>query len=260
MIIAHTPQELHTAIQAWKNQGLKIGFVPTMGALHAGHISLIKLAQNKADKTVASIFVNPTQFAPHEDFSRYPRQETQDSNALQAAGADLVYLPTADQIYADGQEPRAFPGKAAEGLETLFRPHFFGGVVNVVERLFSQVTPDIAVFGEKDFQQLQVIREMVKTREMAIEVVGAPIIRDEYGLALSSRNAYLSAEELSTARQMNKILREAARGTITLPQAAEKLLAEGFDTIDYVEARWNRLLAAAWLGKTRLIDNVSLSA
>ncbi|MCD8497965.1 MAG: pantoate--beta-alanine ligase [Alphaproteobacteria bacterium] len=256
MHIARTRDDLQSVIQGWKADGLRVGFVPTMGALHDGHISLMTLAAQHADKVIASIFVNPTQFAPHEDFAQYPRTEADDLQKLEAAGVALVYLPTEDVIYEGGREPRVSPGKAAEGLESDFRPHFFGGVVNVVERLFSQVTPDIAMFGEKDFQQLQVIAEMVQAYDMPIEIIGGPIARDSEGLALSSRNAYLSAEELQIARQMNKILRDAARGEITPPQAASKLLAAGFDKIDYVEKRWNRILAAAWLGKTRLIDNM----
>ncbi|MCD8563018.1 MAG: pantoate--beta-alanine ligase [Alphaproteobacteria bacterium] len=256
MQTARTKDELQNIIRGWKNQSARIGFIPTMGALHEGHISLMNLAAQHADKVVASIFVNPTQFAPHEDFAQYPRTEDADLARLAEAGVDLVYLPTEAEIYKGDRTPRVQPGKAAEGLETLFRPHFFGGVVNVVERLFSHVTPDVAVFGEKDFQQLQVIREMADTYNMPIEIIGGPIARDAEGLALSSRNAYLSPEELTIARQMNRILFEAAQGLVTPEQAATKLLAAGFDKIDYVETRGNRLLAAAWLGKTRLIDNV----
>lgn len=256
MQTARTHQDLQTIIQGWKSQPMRIGFVPTMGALHEGHISLMELAREHADKVVASIFVNPTQFAPHEDFAQYPRTEDMDLAKLAAAGVDLVYLPTEAEIYADGRTSRVQPGKAAAGLETLFRPHFFGGVVNVVERLFSHVTPDVAVFGEKDFQQLQVIREMVETYDMPITIIGGPIARDSEGLALSSRNAYLSPAELAIARQMNRILAETAQGLIPPQQASERLLEAGFNKIDYVENRWNRVLAAAWLGRTRLIDNV----
>lgn len=256
MLIARTKKNLQETVRVWKSGGARIGFVPTMGALHEGHISLMNLCKTRADRTIASIFVNPTQFAPHEDFDRYPRLEEQDCIKLEDAGVDMVYLPTAAEIYEDGKEPRVTPGPAAEGLETLFRPHFFGGVVNVVERLFSHVQPDIAIFGEKDYQQLEVIREMAATHDMPIDIVGGPIIRDDHGLALSSRNAYLSPAELAIARQMNVILYEAARGTITPEAAADKLLEAGFHKIDYVAPRWGRLLAAAWLGKTRLIDNV----
>lgn len=264
MRIAFTHAELEEILTPWKIDGQRIAFVPTMGALHAGHVSLMQLAREYADKVVASIFVNPTQFAPHEDFEHYPRQEAADMDKLEESGVDLVYLPLESGIYADGLEPYVQPGSAAEGLETLFRPHFFGGVVNVVERLFSHIQPDIAIFGEKDFQQLQVIREMVETYNMPIRIIGGPIVRDSEGLALSSRNAYLSPEELAVARQMNKILlriaslREPAR-LEAIQKAPQDLLAAGFDKIDYVQPRWNRLLAAAWLGKTRLIDNVPLA-
>jgi pantoate--beta-alanine ligase len=260
MQIARTRAELDTILAPWKAAGQRLGFVPTMGALHEGHLSLTALARQTADKVAASIFVNPTQFAPHEDFGQYPRQEAADLAKLEEAGVDLVYLPRETDIYENGREPHAQPGAAAEGLETLFRPHFFGGVVNVVERLFSHVKPDLAIFGEKDFQQLQVIREMVETYAMGIEILGGPIIRDSEGLALSSRNAYLSGAELAVARTLNKTLRETGQGLITTQQASQALLDAGFSAIDYIEARWNRLLAAAWLGKTRLIDNVEMAS
>jgi pantoate--beta-alanine ligase len=232
--------------------GWDIAYVPTMGALHDGHLSLVKLAKSKADKVVVSIFVNPTQFAPHEDFDSYPRDEDGDLAKLRAAGVDGVYLPTRDVMYADGEDSAIKAGAAAEGLETDFRPHFFDGVVNVVYLLFDHVQPNVAVFGEKDFQQLQVIREMVEDQGLPVEVIGAPIARDEYGLALSSRNAYLSADELAIARQLNVILKEAA-----VDAAPQALLDAGFDKVDYVALRWGRVLAAAWIGKTRLIDNMA---
>lgn len=248
MLIARTKNDLQTTIQSWKAQGKKIAFVPTMGALHEGHISLMTLAATKADKVIASIFVNPTQFAPHEDFAQYPRHEKEDCAKLEAAGVDLVYLPTEGEIYNDGRTPRLQPGPASLGLESDFRPHFFGGVVNVVDRLFQHVTPDIAIFGEKDFQQLQVIREIAGD----IEIIGGPIVRDAEGLALSSRNAYLSPEELAIARTLNKILLD----TSSLRAKSEAIQQAGFHKIDYLETRWNRLLVAVWLGKTRLIDNI----
>lgn len=244
--------QLGDIITRWKNQGLRVGFVPTMGALHEGHLSLIELAKSKSDRVVVSIFVNPTQFAPHEDFDSYPRDTGKDLTKLQQAGVNMAYTPNESEIYPNGKDTDIRAGHAAEGLETTFRPHFFDGVVNVVARLFNQVQPDIAIFGEKDFQQLQVIREMVKAQAMPIEIIGAPIARDAHGLALSSRNAYLSAEELQTARRLNKILREGA------DNPAQALLDAGFDKVDYVEERWGRRLSAAWIGKTRLIDNVEI--
>jgi len=252
MQVARSAAELDALIQTYKQEGRRIGFVPTMGALHAGHLSLVELAQKQSDVCVVSIFVNPAQFAPHEDFDAYPRDTDGDLAKCREAGVDLVYLPSVDDIYPNGQDSPLKAGAAAQGLESDFRPHFFDGVVNVVSRLFGQVQPDMAVFGEKDFQQFMVIREMVAGLGLPIEIVGAPIKRDSYGLALSSRNAYLSEEELTVARKLNKILRLA-----DTPQEAEtQLLAAGFDKVDYVSERWDRILGAAWIGKTRLIDNL----
>lgn len=262
MKIIRTTHDLEKQVSAWKAETRTTGFVPTMGALHDGHLSLLDIACEKTDKTIVSIFVNPTQFAPHEDFDAYPREEDKDLDKLRRAGADLVYLPDRASIYPDGEAAELRAGSEAQGLETDFRPHFFDGVVNVVSRLFAQVRPDLAVFGEKDFQQLQVIREMVKTRAMNIEVIGAPIKRDAYGLALSSRNAYLSDGELDIARMLNQAIYNAAhqiRGGADEKQACREaeasLLTCGFDKVDYIALRWNRVLAAAWLGRTRLIDN-----
>lgn len=226
-----------------------IGFVPTMGALHAGHLSLVGIARNHSDHVIVSIYVNPTQFAPGEDFDAYPRDIDADLAQLKAAAVDLVYLPETQDIYPNGQDSLITAGAAGAGLESEFRPHFFDGVVNVVNRLFTQVKPDIAVFGEKDYQQLAVIREMVAGQDMGIEIFGGETTRDAHGLALSSRNAYLSADELTIARQLNVIL----HGGAPTPEA---LIAAGFDKVDYVAKRWGRVLAAAWIGKTRLIDNV----
>lgn len=225
-----------------------LAFVPTMGALHAGHLSLIEAARRHGTVAV-SIFVNPTQFAPGEDFEAYPRDV--DSDIAQIEGVELVYLPRVEDLYPDGAFSDVKAGKAAQGLETDFRPHFFDGVCSVVKRLFDHVRPDVAVFGEKDYQQLMVIREMVENLSMPIKIIGAPIIRDEHGLALSSRNAYLNEDELEIARQLNVILRSDH-------PTPETLLKAGFDKVDYVEERWGRILAAAWIGKTRLIDNLPI--
>ncbi len=232
-------------------------FVPTMGALHAGHLSLVTLAKGSADHVIVSIFVNPTQFAPHEDFDSYPRHEDADAQMLLEAGVDILFLPDDNVLYPEGRETSFQAGEAAQGLETDFRPHFFGGVVNVVSRLFNAVKPDMAVFGEKDYQQLQVIREMVDQYDMGIEIIGAPIARDECGLALSSRNAYLSADELMVARRLNVILKEAASSD-DVDTAQQALLDAGFDKVDYVARRWGRILGAAYIGKTRLIDNMAV--
>ncbi len=265
MKIARSRAELDALLSSYRAAGQRIGFVPTMGALHEGHLSLVRLARENADLVGVSIFVNPTQFAPHEDFDAYPRDEARDLAMLEAEGADFVFLPRADELYEGGFESAVKPGAAAQGLESDFRPHFFGGVVNVVYRLFEAVKPDAAIFGEKDFQQLQVIAEMVKAQGLPITIIGAPIARDDYGLALSSRNAYLSASELSIARMLNRVLFDTAaaiRGGQTEEEAcaaaAERLLAEGFRSVDYVAVRWCRVLGAAWLGKTRLIDNVPI--
>ncbi|MCB1681944.1 MAG: pantoate--beta-alanine ligase [Alphaproteobacteria bacterium] len=261
----HTRDGVQELVAEARKGGKTIGFVPTMGALHEGHLSLVRIARREAGCVVVSIFVNPTQFAPHEDFSAYPRTEEKDLSLLEPEGADIVFLPTAAELYPDGFGAALAPGPAAQGLETDFRPHFFGGVVNVVSRLFHAVKPDIAVFGEKDFQQLQVIREMVEKLHQPIKIIGGPIIRDEYGLALSSRNAYLNPEELLIARTLNRVLFDAAdamrkggKAEDVCREARFRLLKNGFDNADYVEVRWDRILAAVWVGRTRLIDNVAI--
>jgi len=241
-----------------------VGLVPTMGALHAGHLSLVETARRRADHVFATIFVNPTQFAPHEDFEKYPRGMEADLAAFRKAGVDLVYTPAAAEIYPDGPKVTVRAGPAAEGLESLSRPHFFDGVCSVVATLFEHTAPDIAVFGEKDFQQLKVIEQMVAMLSLPIEIVAGETVRDEAGLALSSRNSYLSPQDLETARSLNRILRETvarlrkstdgAPGVLNWGEDA--LRDAGFETVDYLEQRWNRLLAAVTLGSTRLIDNV----
>jgi pantoate--beta-alanine ligase len=262
MQIARSYKELQKIRAALKG---RLAYVPTMGALHKGHLSLIKVAKNNASNVALSIFVNPTQFAPHEDFDSYPREIDNDLTKLEAAGVDLIYIPEIKDIYPDGPQADIKTGDAALSLESDFRPHFFGGVLSVVYRLFDQMKPDIAIFGEKDFQQLQVITEMVKEKNLPIEIIGAPIVRDDHGLALSSRNAYLSPEELGIARTLNEALFIAAEkinagvsSQDAIEEVEKELLAVGFDKIDYIAKRWNRLLAAAYLGKTRLIDNVAL--
>lgn len=249
-----TAKDLKATIESWKNEGLKIGFIPTMGALHAGHLSLVRIAKAHADKVVVSIFVNPTQFSPDEDFPSYPRDISGDLQKLEAEGVvDLVYTPTEEEIYPDGYETEVEPGRAAEGLESDFRPDFFRGVVNIVYRLLEQVNPDVVVFGEKDYQQLQVIHELVAANDMWVDVLAGPIVRDEHGLALSSRNAYLKPHELEIARKLNKILQK--------PEAhKEALRAAGFTGVDYVEERWGRRLAAVRIGTNRLIDNVPVES
>lgn len=278
--VVRTVADLRQALAAWRAQGLGVAFVPTMGALHEGHLDLVREAGRQADRTVASVFVNPTQFAAHEDLGRYPRQEATDAALLAGAGCDLLYAPAVEEMYPPGATTTIAVGGPADGLEGEFRPQMFGGVALVVAKLFNQVTPDVAVFGEKDWQQLAVIRRMVRDLDLPVRLVGVPTTRDGHGLALSSRNAYLGEAELETARRLNGILAEAAdRARAGRPLAGvEKdahaaLLKAGFDRIDYVAVREAeslkpfaagvvdgpaRVLAAAWIGTTRLIDNLAV--
>lgn len=258
MIVIRNKTELDTLIHEWKGAKNKIGLVPTMGALHDGHLSLVDIAKANADKVVASIFVNPTQFAPQEDFARYPRDEDGDIKKLKSAGAHAVYIPTQDDMYPVVSISDVKAGAAAQGLEGDLRPAHFDGVVTVVARLFRHAKPDIAVFGEKDFQQLMVIREMVDDLHMAVEIISGPTVRDDHGLALSSRNAYLSEKELAVARQLNVILKDVAKGALSVAEAKKKITAAGFDEVQYVAERWGRVLGAVKLGRTRLIDNVEI--
>lgn len=263
MIIARSQTVLAKTIQDFKEKGKIIGFVPTMGALHDGHLSLVKTAREHADIVTVSIFVNPTQFAPHEDFATYPRHEESDLAMLRGLNVDLVYLPSEQDLYPNGKEITIKAGQAAKGLESDFRPHFFDGVATVVHRLFTQMQADIAVFGEKDFQQLQVIREMVATHNLPVRIIGGETMRDARGLALSSRNAYLSTAEYEIACALNRIIRDCAASLKTNPDQAlqdamQAILAAGFNSVDYVALQWNRILVAAYLGKTRLIDNIAV--
>ena len=252
LLRADKASSVASTVSLWQRQGLSVGIVPTMGALHAGHLSLVERALQEVDRVVVSIFVNPTQFSPDEDFEAYPRNIDADCMNLQHVGAHMVYTPSIDEVYPDGQECNIKAGEAAQGLEGDMRPTHFDGVVNVLCRLFDQIKPCVAVFGEKDFQQLQVIKEMVEAEDMPIKIISAPIVRDEHGLALSSRNVYLNKEELEIARQLNKIL----KGPGTPEEKTQALLEAGFDKVDYVAQRWGRILAAAYIGKTRLIDNM----
>lgn len=274
---------LREMVEGWRAVGKRVAFVPTMGALHEGHLDLVRLARERADAVVASLFVNPTQFAPHEDFASYPRTRERDLELLEGAGCDLVYCPEITDIYPFGLPATAVsvPGVSAP-LEGVSRPHFFGGVASVVARLFLHVNPHIAVFGEKDYQQLQVIRRMTADLGFAIEIVGAPTRRELDGLAMSSRNRYLGPDERAHAAEMFASLHR-ARQRLLVGTPVAQVLAEGVDTlsragfgpVDYFtlcdaqtletleilpgEGRIHaRLLAAAWLGRTRLIDNVAV--
>ena len=259
---------LRDAMSTLRAGGATIGFVPTMGALHDGHLALVRHAKSLCDKVVVSIFVNPLQFAPTEDLDRYPRDEAGDVARLQSVGCDLVYLPTVDVLYPDNFVSRIEMKGPALGLETDFRPQFFSGVATVVSKLFNQVRPDVAVFGEKDFQQLAVVRVMVRDFDMGIDIIGMPTIRENDGLALSSRNAYLTPDERAIAPKLHQAL-ESIRDGRSIEDAKADLTREGFGQIDYIalrdaetlgeplEGRPRRLLAALWLGKTRLIDNIA---
>jgi pantoate--beta-alanine ligase len=247
-----------------------------MGALHEGHLSLVEAANRAATRTVVSIFVNPRQFAPHEDFSRYPRDEEADLGKLSTVGCSLVWAPTVADLYPPGFSTRIEVGGAAMGLESDFRPHFFGGVATVCCKLFTSVAPDIAIFGEKDYQQLCVLRQLVRDLNLPVEIRGMPTVREPDGLALSSRNAYLTPQERAAApalyRAIETVAHRVSQGedtAIVTQSAAREILAAGFAKVDYIEVRDAatltiptgphaaplRVLAAAWLGKTRLIDN-----
>lgn len=282
LTVARSKAALRDAIRSWRYSGHTIGLVPTMGALHNGHVSLVAGSRARASKTVVSIYVNPAQFAPGEDFDTYPRTEAADLARLEAAGVDLVYLPQTGEMYPEGTRTDVRVNELSDKLDGIYRPHFFYGVATVVARLFIHVEPDVAVFGEKDFQQLQVIRRMVADLGFAIEIVGAPTHRDADGLAQSSRNAYLSAEERRSAGALfasltraQARLRAGAPLEEVLAEARSLLVAADFTKVDYVEAvnsatletltgpreTWpaeTRLLGAAWMGRTRLIDNISL--
>ncbi|MCW2237279.1 pantoate--beta-alanine ligase [Azospirillum canadense] len=274
--IVRSVEDLRAQVAAWRGQGGTVALVPTMGALHDGHLALIRRARELADHVVASVFVNPTQFAPHEDFDRYPRDEAGDAAKLASAGCELLYAPTVRGMYPEGFATSISVGGPAEGLCGAFRPQMFGGVALVVTKLFLQALPDVALFGEKDYQQLMVIRRFARDLDIPVRVEGLPTVREADGLAMSSRNAYLTADERARAPELNRALVEAAEALsagvesgAVLDAVRARLQAAGFGNIDYVELRDAgtlepvrgvdrpaRLLAAAWLGKARLIDNV----
>lgn len=279
MRTVHTAAGLEDALSTWRSDGATIAFVPTMGALHEGHLSLIALARRHAPRVVASIFVNPTQFAPHEDFASYPRHPERDAALLARAGCDLLFLPDRETIYPESFGTWIEPRGAALGLESEVRPHFFRGVATVVARLFRLVRPDIAVFGEKDAQQLAVVRQLVRDLLLPVEIVGGPIVREGDGLAMSSRNAYLSADERRRAVRLSRALARARllfdRGerqsaalceAVTLELAADPEIVlhyvevvdpDSFAPVPEIGARAVVALAAK-IGTTRLIDNVRL--
>jgi pantoate--beta-alanine ligase len=272
-------ETLRASVAELREEGGAVAFVPTMGALHAGHMALVEEARARAAHVVASIFVNPTQFGPSEDLSRYPRREAGDARMLEDSGVALLWAPDVATMYPNGPEITVRAGPLGDELDGAARPGHFDGVATVVARLFDQVRPDFALFGEKDYQQLLVIRAMVRDLALPVEIVGIPTQRDADGLALSSRNLYLGEEERRAARALPRALGEAASaiqagGEVgeALASARDKLAKAGFDPIDYVELRDSgtlepmaaldrpaRLLAAARIGSTRLIDNLPVA-
>ena len=270
-----TVADLRAALAAGRGQR-RIGLVPTMGALHEGHLSLVREARRQAELVVVSIFVNPAQFAPNEDFEAYPRNFEADLEKL-AGQADLVFTPMVQEIYPQGYATRITVDGPSAGLESEFRPHFFSGVATVVAKLLIAASPDVAVFGEKDYQQLLVVRQMVRDLGLPVKILGAPTLRESDGLALSSRNAYLGPDERKVAGRLNAILKDAIlrarQGDLRAAEgwAVQALRESGFYSVDYVAIRDAetlapvttldrpaRILAAARVGKTRLIDNMAV--
>lgn len=271
-------EALREAVAALRAEGGRVALVPTMGALHAGHLALVEEAKRAAEHVVVSIFVNPTQFAPGEDFDRYPRREAADSRMLADAGVSILWMPPVEVMYPDGHATRVRVGGVSEVLDGAHRPGHFDGVATVVAKLLNQVRPDTALFGEKDYQQLCVIRQMVADLDIDVVIQGVTTQRDDDGLALSSRNIYLDDDERARAVALPRALGVAARAIErgdaagpALEAARDALTAAGFE-IDYVElvdaatlgthdpARGGRLLAAARMRTTRLIDNVAVDA
>lgn len=276
MITVTTIAALRQQLRTWRAAGDSVGLVPTMGALHAGHLSLVKRARALTTRTCATIFVNPTQFGPNEDFARYPRTQEADATLLEAEGTDLLFMPDVSEMYAPGHATRVRVDGLGDTLDGVFRPGHFEGIATVVTKLLLQALPNVAVFGEKDWQQLQVIRRMVRDLDVPVRIEGAPTVREQDGLALSSRNAYLTREEREVAPTLFRAISEVARavGAGAAPdaectRAVASLERAGFGHVDYVTvrdaerldtpvdpSRPARVLAAAFLGRARLIDTV----
>jgi pantoate--beta-alanine ligase len=278
-MIVRTIPALRRALDRLRSRKATVALVPTMGALHDGHVSLVRLAKRRGAKVIVSIFVNPAQFAPTEDFSSYPRTWNDDVAKLVAEKVDLIWNPDVKTMYPDGFATRILTeGPATAGLEDRFRPHFFGGVTTVVGKLFTQCRPDLAVFGEKDFQQLQVVTRMARDLDLGVKVTGSRTIREADGLAMSSRNVYLSPEERREAPTLYRAMKESAGRlragddvAAAMAKGAEMVVAAGF-SLDYFELRHAetlapvaspkdrpmRILVAAKIGKTRLIDNIGV--
>jgi pantoate--beta-alanine ligase len=277
-LIVNTVKNLDHATGQFREAGDTLALVPTMGALHAGHLTLVKQARQHAARVAVSIFVNPAQFAPTEDFGSYPRTFDADIAALKAEGVDLVWAPPREVMYPDGFATSvAVKGPAVADLEDRFRPHFFGGVATVVAKLFAQVRPDFAVFGEKDYQQLKTVTRMAADLDLKVDVIGVPTVREKDGLALSSRNVYLSPAERAAAPVLYRTLKDSAARiaagepiAVVMNEGSIAIEEAGF-AVDYFEARNAetlrraekledgplRLLVAARIGKTRLIDNIA---
>jgi pantoate--beta-alanine ligase len=278
-MIVRTLPALRRALDGLRATKGTVGLIPTMGALHDGHVALVRLAKRRATKVVVSIFVNPAQFAPTEDFTSYPRTWKADVARLAAENVDLIWNPDVKTMYPAGFATKILTeGPATAGLEDRFRPHFFAGVATVVGKLFTQCRPDVALFGEKDFQQLRVVTQMARDLDLGVRVIGAPTVREPDGLAMSSRNVYLSSEQRRVAPALYRAMKETAKrlragGDLqpAMAEGAELITAAGF-ALDYFEARHARtlapiesvkdgpvrLLVAAKIGDTRLIDNIGI--
>ena len=279
MDIVRTVAELRSHVSMWRREGLSVALVPTMGSLHAGHLSLMKVGKERSDRVIATIFVNPLQFAPNEDFETYPRREDSDIQKLVEEDIDLLFAPDVNEMYRPDATTTISVGGLTDCLCALSRPGFFDGVATVVTKLLLQALPDIAIFGEKDYQQLLVIKRLATDLDIPVEIIGAPTIREEDGLALSSRNVYLDTKSRSIAPSMYNILTQYASDISngndikkSLQLAKKNMQKSGFEKIEYLDLRSSqtlqacndikrpsRLFAAAWLGSTRLIDNLAIT-
>jgi len=280
LTVVRSVGELRAAIAAWRAAGQTIGLVPTMGALHDAHMTLMRTARSRTDRVVATIFVNPTQFGPNEDLSAYPRREAQDIETLRADGIDLLFAPDVAEMYPDGFATTVTVAGVSEGLCGEFRPGHFAGVATIVTKLLLQALPDIAFFGEKDYQQLQVIRRLARDLDIPVEIAGLPTVREADGLAMSSRNQRLDPARRAIAPRLHEVLQMVAAQVASGIPAGQacaagrsELEAAGFDPVEYLEVRdsdslqppgthpdpkrSHRVLAAAWLGDVRLIDNIA---
>ena len=280
MEVVRTIADLRQRISSWRVEGQTVSLVPTMGALHDGHLSLIKIAQEKCDRVVASIFVNPKQFLPNEDFEKYPRNEDSDIEKLVELGTDLLFSPNASEMYRADASTAVVISQLTDCLCATSRPGFFDGVGTVVTKLLIQTLPDIAIFGEKDYKQLLIIKRLARDLDIPTKIIGAPTIREIDGLAVSSTNVYLSPTHRETAPSIFKVLKRTATAialgddaSLAAKKAHDDLVLAGFSKIEYFEARHSetlepikdtrnpgRLFAAVWLGSTRLIDNLEIKA